>query len=406
MAFSLPPRLTRDVDSVALIAKWIRRCGLPLAILAWTAVALLVLWLAGHIIQTLLLLTIAALLAYALAPVVKILERVMPRFLAILIVYLVILGALGALLYLIVSTAIVQFSSLADYVRVLLTPGKQGQITPLEQAAQSLGISASQIAAARDQLVASIEGLAGSIVPLLAGLVGAVLDVILVAVLSIYFLAGGSRVSDWLRQNMPAAQQRWIKLLLDTLQRVVGGYIRGQLLLCAFVGVLVGGGMQLIGVPFALLLGVLAFVFEFIPILGTLASGAICVLLALSKGWIFAVIVLIYFVIVHVVEGDVVGPRIVGKTIGLHPIISLAALIAGAELFGIAGALLASPVAGVLQSLLHALWIEWRETHPGQFKNVKESVVEKGEASVTQVLDEPAPTTKIQDMTKVEEEST
>ena len=64
-----------DVDSTAVIATWMRRCGLPLAILAWSAVALLLLWLAGHVIQSLLLLTIAALLAYALAPGVKLLER-------------------------------------------------------------------------------------------------------------------------------------------------------------------------------------------------------------------------------------------------------------------------------------------------------------------------------------------
>ena len=66
-----------------------------------------------------------------------------------------------------------------------------------------------------------------------------------------------------------------MKLLLDTLQRVVGGYIRGQFLLCGLVGLLVGIGMQVIGVPYALLLGVLAFVLEFIPVLGTLVSGVL-----------------------------------------------------------------------------------------------------------------------------------
>ena len=94
-----------------------RRCGLPLAILAWRAVALLMLWLAGHVTQALFLLTIGALFAYALAPAVKVVQRVMPRFLAILIVYLLVLGALIALLYLIVSTAISQFVSLSAYVR-------------------------------------------------------------------------------------------------------------------------------------------------------------------------------------------------------------------------------------------------------------------------------------------------
>src|SRR5947209_10020698 len=291
MSSNTRPRTTRDVDSVAVIAKWIRRCGLPFAILAWTGVARLILWLAGHVIRTLLLLTIAALLAYA---------------------------------------------------------------------------------SARDQLAARLEGFAGSVVPLLTGLVGAVLDVILVAVISIYLLAGGSRVSDWLRRNMPDQQQGRMRFLLDTLQRVVGGYIRGQVLLCGLVGVLVGVGMQVIGVPFALLLGVLAFVLEFVPVLGTLVSGTICVLLALTKGWVIAVIVLVYFVVVHVLEGDVVGPRIVGKTIGLNPVVSLAALIAGAELFGIAGALLASPVAGVLQALLIAIWLEWRETHPNEFMRTKD----------------------------------
>jgi len=362
-----------------------------LAILAWTGVALLILWLAGHVIQALLLLTFAALLAYALAPAVKLLERVMPRFLAILLVYLVVLGALGVLLYLIVSTAIVQVISLSDYVRFLLTPGKSGQLTPLEQTLRSLGLSQSQIASARDQVVASIEGFAGSVVPLLTGLVSAVLDVVLVAVISIYLLAGGARVSDWLRRNMPQQQQGRIKFLLDTLQRVVGGYIRGQLLLCGLIGLLVGVGMQVIGVPYALLFGVLAFVLEFIPVLGTLVSGAICILLALTKGWVIALIVLVYFVVVHVIEGDVVGPRIVGKAIGLHPVVSLAALIAGAELFGITGALFASPVAGVLQALLVAIWTEWRLAHPKEFQRAKDNISEKVGETVAGMPSDPKP---------------
>jgi predicted PurR-regulated permease PerM len=395
MSSNIRLRNKSDGDSTAVIATWMRRCGLPLAILAWSAVALLLLWLAGHVIQSLLLLTIAALLAYALAPGVKLLERVMPRFLAILIVYLLVLGALSALLYLIVSTAISQFVSLSAYVRFLLTPGKSGQLTPLEQTLRSFGISQSQIDSARDQVVASIEGLAGSVVPLLTGLFGAVLDVILVAVLSIYLLAGGSRVSDWLRRNMPDQQQGRMKFLLDTLQRVVGGYIRGQLIMCGFIGLLVGVGMQVIGVPFALLLGVLAFVLEFIPVLGTIVSGAICVLLALSKGWVIALIVLAYFVVVHVIEGDVVGPRIVGKTIGLHPVVSLAALIAGAELFGIAGALLASPVAGVLQALLIAIWTQWRQAHPKEFQQAKEAAMEKAEELVAETPGEPEPLPKV-----------
>jgi predicted PurR-regulated permease PerM len=326
---------------------------------------------------------------------VKVLERVMPRFLAILIVYLLVLGALIALFYLIVSTAIAQFVSLSAYMRFLLSPEKSGQLSPLEQTLRSLGLSQSQIASARDQVVTSIEGFAGSVVPLLTGLIGAILDVILVSVMSIYLVTAGSRLSEWFRRNMPDQQQGRIRFLLETLQRVIGGYIRGQVLLCGLIGFLVGAGMYVIGVPFALLLGVLAFVLEFIPVLGTLVSGAICVLLALTKGWVFAVIVLAYFVVVHVIEGDVVGPRIVGKAIGLHPVVSLAALIAGSELFGIAGALLASPVAGVLQALLIAIWTEWREAHPKDFQQAQDAAMEKVAETVGETPGEPEPLPKL-----------
>jgi len=161
--------------------------------------------------------------------------------------------------------------------------------------------------------------------------------------------------------------------LLETFQRIVGGYIRGQVALALLIGALVGLGMLALRVPYAILLGVLAFVLEFIPILGTLISGAICVLVALTQGFLLAAIVLLYFVVVHVIEGDVVGPRIVGKAVGLHPVLSIVALVAGAEVFGIWGALLASPVAGVAQAVAVDLWIEWRKGHAAEFGDVADA---------------------------------
>jgi predicted PurR-regulated permease PerM len=366
----------------ANVIRWVRRVLIPLAILAWAGVGILILWAAGYVARTILLLVIATLLAYALSPLVTLLARVMPRFLAILLVYLIVLGGIGTLLYFIARTTVDQIISLSDYVGVLLTPGTNGHPSALEQTLSSLGISQDQIASARSQIISQAEGLAGNIVPLLTGVVGAALDIILVAVMSVYLLIDGKRIVNGLRRNMPRRQRGRIRFLLDTLQRVVGGYIRGQLLLCGLIGFLVGAGMEILGVPYALLLGVLAFVLEFIPVLGTLVSGAICVLLALTKGWLLAIIVLAYLVFVHIIEGDVVGPRIVGKAIGLHPVVSLAALIAGGELFGIWGALFASPIAGVLQALLVAIWSEWRETHPQEFQEARDKAAEQVEKNI------------------------
>jgi predicted PurR-regulated permease PerM len=133
------------------------------------------------------------------------------------------------------------------------------------------------------------------------------------------------------------------------------------------VGVLVGAGMFLFGLPYALLLGTLAFVLEFIPILGVFISGATCVLVALPRGWPVALGVLAYFVVVHVLEGDIIGPRIIGKVLGLHPVWAIFALIAGADLFGLWGVLFAAPTAGVIQAVLVTLWTQWRENHPEEF---------------------------------------
>lgn len=349
--------------------RWARRRDTSFAILGWIGVVAVVLWGAGHIVRSLLLLVIAALLAYALAPAVRFLRRFLPRFLAVLIVYLLIFAGLGLLLYLIASTAVRQTIEFARAIPQYINPGTPGSPSPLEQTLGNFGITPAQIEATRQQIVARIEGAAGEAVPILRGIFNTVLDTILVAVISIYLMLDGTRIADWLRRNAP--QPIRANFLLDTLQRVVGGYIRGQILLAVMIGVLVWIGMTIFQIPYAVFLGVVAFIMAFIPIIGTFISGAVCVLVALTHGWLIALGVLIYFIGIHIFEGDLVGPRIVGEAVGLHPVVSLFALTAGAELFGIWGALFASPVAGVIQALIVAYWKEWRRTHPEQFAHTQ-----------------------------------
>lgn len=361
-------------------SKWARRRDIPIAILAWIAVVVVILWAAGHVAQSILILTIASFLAFALLPAVKLFQRWLPRPLAIVVVYLVFFVGLGLLLYFVITTAVQQVTQLVNFIGTLLTPTGQNQVTPLEKFVESFGVSATQFQQIRQQVLNQLEGfatnLAGSTIPVLQSIVGVLVSIILVAVLSIYLLIDGGRAVGWLHNNLPLERREQGNFILGTLERVVGGYIRGQITLSALIGVLVGVGMALFQVPYAVLLGVMAFILEFIPILGTLFSGVICVLLALTKGWIIAALVLGYFILVHIIEGDVVGPRIVGKAVGLHPVISIIALITGADLFGLWGALFANPIAGVLQALLVEIWIQWRKSHPDQFpgRNIADSV--------------------------------
>src|SRR5581483_9238188 len=249
---------TQPESSIAIIAKWARRCGRPITILAWIGVVFVILWAAGYVIRMLVILLIAALLAFAAAPLVKTLQRIMPRFLAILIVYLLVFSGLGLLLYTIVRTAIEQGTALALQLRHLFSPAGQQQLKALERPLIALGIPPDQLTALPQQILSHMGGLANNAVPALLSFFDFILDAVIIAVISIYLLIDGARVAPWARTNLPMVEQHSANFMLDTLQRVVGGYIRGQLLLSTFIGLLVGIGMALFHVPYALLLGVMA----------------------------------------------------------------------------------------------------------------------------------------------------
>lgn len=361
--------------------KWAVRRDVGLAAVCWLILLGVGLWVIGHFARPLLLLVIAALLAYALAPLVGYLARYLPRWVAILIVYVALLAVLAGFGTLIVQTAIGQISALVTKVQQLIAPGAHGAPSQMAQFLQRFGITQEQLTSLEQRLVGDATSVGGQVVPVLTEVANATLDTILVLVISIYLVVDGARVSHWLRTSTPRRYRPRIASTLDTFQHVVGGYIRGQVTLAALIGVLVTV-VTLIAAPtrpFAILLGLVAFFFEFIPIIGTLVSGALCVLLALPGGIFWAAFVLACFIGIHVIEGDVVGPRIVGEAVGLHPVVSIIALIAGAELFGIWGALFASPVAGVIQAIAADLYVEWRKDHPGEF----ESDEDAGSSGVT-----------------------
>jgi predicted PurR-regulated permease PerM len=367
------------------VQSWINARDRGLAILIWLAILLVSFWLLSHVITTLLLISLAAVLAYALTPAVKLLDRWLPRSLAVVLVYILALSVLSALGYFIFSTAVSQVTAFAQNLPDLLKPSTPSAPSGIAQLLRPLGVTDDQVNQARQQVINWAESSAGQIageaLPIITGVAGAVVDLILVIVLSIYLVIDGPRTISWMRYAAPIKQRTRTMFVLDTLAHTIGGYIRGELFMAALIGVLVGIGMALFGLPYALLLGVLAAVFEFVPILGTLASGATCVLIALpTRGWVIALLVLGYFIVVHIIEGDVIGPRIIGRALGLHPVVAIAALVAGAELFGIWGAIFAAPLTGLIQAILVALWTQWHKIHPEEFLSAGS---EEGELATT-----------------------
>jgi predicted PurR-regulated permease PerM len=274
---------------------------------------------------------------------------------------------LGMLTFLIVTAA----NQATNLVHALPSYANQlqQQEPHLVQILRPFGVTHAKIHTVQQQVVGHLQDVGTAVakdsLDIVTTTLGAIIDIILVLILSVYLSANGTRISQRLRRETPSGQRRHMVLLITTVNQVVGGYIRGQLTLALLIGTLVGVGMYILHVPYAVLLGILAFFMEFIPVIGVLISGAVCIVLALFQGWITAVLVLAYFVFVHIIEGDVVGPRIIGRAVGIHPATALIALVAGTELFGIWGALLGAPIAGLVQAIATAAWREFRTGDPG-----------------------------------------
>ena len=349
---------------------WVRALVVPLVILAWLAVLVVGGWLIGHLTKTLLLVVLSGVLAFAFTPLANRLARWMPRALALGLAYLLGLGVVfgfGAYVVATTATQVVSLvSNLPAYAQQAqaLQPRAEAVLAPFGVAPGTLG-DVQQ--ATVTELQASGALVARESLARLADLFGTVIDLVLVFILSVYLAANGTRIAHWLKTETPTGTTRYrSQLLVAVVSRVVGGYIRGVLLLALLIGVLVGAGLAVLGVPYAVLLGVLAFFMEFIPVLGVFISGAAAVVIAIVhfQEVLRPLLVLAYFIIVHVIEGDVIGPRIMGKAVGIHPATGLIALVAGTELFGIWGALFAAPLAGLLQAVVTAAWLEFRGGKP------------------------------------------
>jgi predicted PurR-regulated permease PerM len=342
-------------------ARWPRLLLVPLTILAWLAVLLVVSWLLGHVIRTLVMIVLAVILAFALAPLVVLLTRWLRRPYAIAGAYALGVAVVLGLGTLLVATAAAQVVNL-----VAALPTYVQQVQQVEPQLLVLlgpfGVTPATFLSLNQQFLTALqqvgEALAAGSVGVLRDILGVILDAVLTLMLSVYFIANGPRIGAWLANDTPPALRQWARLFVGIVTQVVGGYVRGTVTMGLLLGVLVGAGLSILGVPYGVLLGVLAFFMAFIPVIGTLISGAVSVMVALPSGFPRALLVLAYFVVVHVIEDDVVGPRVVGKAVGIHPATSLVALLAGTELFGVWGALFAAPIAGLLQAIAIAAWRE------------------------------------------------
>jgi len=330
-----------------------------IGIIAWFAWGLLL----GQFVHALVLLLLSMAVAFLLTPAVNFLHaRGLPRVVAAIIMYVVVLAALGALSYALIFSLIQQVFTFQTTVTNFFN-ALPAQYVAFKNFLINNGIPATNIDDAQNQIKAQAITFASTaatnVVNIAFIVTNTLIDILLLLVLSFYLTLDGKNIRNNLFSIVPERSKKHVLLFEDALNRVVGNYIRGQLTLAVIIGVLAGVGCFWLGLRnYALIVGVLAFLFETIPMVGPALASVPAILLSLLLPEPFprTFLIIIYFIAIQMVESNILGPRIVGHAVGLHPVASVLALIVGAQLFGAFGALLATPIVAATWVVIASLY--------------------------------------------------
>ncbi|HEX2792159.1 MAG TPA: AI-2E family transporter [Candidatus Paceibacterota bacterium] len=283
-------------------------------------------------------------------------KRRVPRTLAVAFMYLAVLGTVFGIIYAFLPPVLddVQsfLSSAPQYLTTLNIP------EPLTSLAgpEALKEGESQTQSLLDTVFAfrsAFYDTSGGIVQIVSAFFGGVFSFFLVVTLSFYFALRNTGVEEFLRIVTPKKNEEYVVGLWHRAQRKIGQWMQGQLILSLIISVIVYLGLLLCGVPYALLLALLAALFNIIPIFGSIIAGVIATVVAFGAGGLtLALIVAALFFIVNQFEGNLIYPLIVDKVVGIPPLLVIIALIAGGTLAGFLGILLSVPLAAAFREFI------------------------------------------------------
>jgi predicted PurR-regulated permease PerM len=322
----------------------------------WTAaVVLLLLWLVFLMRSTLFLFAVALLLAYLLAPLVNLIDRFLPgsrtRTPALAIAYIVLLAVLFVTATQIGSRVVDQANSLAKSMPTLIArlqqTGAPGSLQ--EQIARK---AQEQIAKSSGDIIAALPGAAAKLIALASDL----LYVVIVPILSFFFLKDGRAMRDYCLEAIGARAWRGLaEDLMADINLLLAHYMRAILLLSLATFIAFTIFLTILGVQYSVLLAVLAGTLEYIPMLGPLGAGVVILVVTLATRGPFLA-TLAFLLVYRLFQDYVLSPYLMGSGVELHPLIVVFGVLAGVEIAGVPGVFLSVPVLALARVLYRRLY--------------------------------------------------
>jgi len=330
------------------------------------------LWTLRRLASLVLVLILAALFAYVIAPLVQSVERPiriagrrrhLPRAVAIALVYVLLAAAVSAGAVLLLPSATRQVDEMMSqapvYARSMLA-WEQGWSGYYESLHLPLELRQSLDRSARAGGEAAVESARGSFM----GLISALSNLpwlVLIPILAFFFLKDATSARRTVVIALPYRIRLRAYRLFEDLNATLAAYVRAQLLACLVVGTLCGFGFALLRVPYPVLLGLLAGALEFIPLVGPLLLALVASIVAALHAPMLVFWTVGFLLLVRLVEDYVIYPRLIGRQIPLHPLAVIIPVLMGAELAGVAGVFLAVP-AMAIAAVVFRHWLAWRRS--------------------------------------------
>jgi len=321
-------------------------------------------------------LLLATVIVYLLAPIVAGFERRgLPRWAGTLLAYLVAMLSLLVIAAVLVPLLTEQLQAFADRLPALLAAlgddldrrlGPLGIDVPIGDSVDGSALQGNIERALQGGGLPALAGVLGGLSGLALGLLQVVLVFALGPVIAFYVLVALPRLRRWTRALIPPRHRAEASEVASKLHFVVGGFIRGQLLVALFVGLATSAGLAIVGLPFWLLVGVTAGMTNVIPLLGPFVAGVLGVSIALvSEGVGLAALVLLVLLVVQQIDNQLISPLVMGRNVRVHPLVVLLSLVIAGTVYGVIGLLMAVPSVAAGSVLVRHFWetrVPWADT--------------------------------------------
>ena len=289
------------------------------------------------------LLFIAVILSSAFGPFIDWLqEKKIPRGVGIIGVYLIFFFVVGGAIYLLIDPITLQIKDLArafpDFYDKISSGLQYLQKVDSQEAAKTLSTSLSDLTKSLSQASSSIYNLVTSIF-------GGVVSFFVLLVITFYLTVEKNSLKNFVQSIVPFHHQKYAADLITKIQHRMGFWLRGQLILSFIIFLLIYLGLSLLGIKYALILALLAGIFEIVPFLGPLIAAIPGIFFAFAQSPAKAIAVIVLYIVVQQIENNFIVPKVMGKSTGLNPLVVILSILIGMRIAGVVGALVAVPIA-------------------------------------------------------------